>query len=50
MDILKNTLIYKANQSMMTQKKCKKTLHILEDGASDVQAGDIEQVTCPKFA
>jgi hypothetical protein len=34
-DILKNILIYKA----------KKIVHILEDGASGVQIGDIEQVT-----
>ena len=30
-------------------KKSKKSLHILEDGASGVQACDIEQVDCPIF-
>ena len=29
---------------MMTKKKSKKNLHILEDGASGVQIGDIEEV------
>jgi hypothetical protein len=38
-------LIYKAKRFMMTQKKIQERLHILEDGASGVQAGDIEQVT-----
>ena len=28
----------------MTKKKSKKSLHILEDGANDVQVSDIEQV------
>ena len=35
---LKNTLIYKAKQFMLTQK-FKKSLHILEDNASSVQVG-----------
>ena len=30
---------------MMTKKNPKKSLHILEDNASGVQVGDIEQVT-----
>ena len=29
---------------MMTKKNSKKSLHILDDGASGVQVGDIEQV------
>ena len=40
----KNILIYKAQQIMMTKKISQKSLHILEDGASGVQVGDIEQV------
>ena len=36
--------IYNAKQFMMTKKKPQKNLHILEDGANGVQAGDIEQV------
>jgi hypothetical protein len=39
----KNISIYKAKQFMMT-KKSKKCPHILEDNASGVQVGDIEQV------
>jgi hypothetical protein len=35
--------MYKAKQFMMI-KKFKKCLQILEDGASGVQVGDIEQV------
>ena len=34
-------LIYKVKQIMMT-KKSKKSLHVLEDGASGVQVGDIK--------
>ncbi len=37
----KNKLIHKAKQFMMTNKFPKKSLHILEDGASGVQVGDI---------
>jgi hypothetical protein len=37
-------LIYKAKQFMVTKKNSKKILHILEDGASGVQVGDIKQV------
>ena len=40
----KYIVIYKAKKIMMT-KKSKKNLHILEDGTSGVQVGDIEQVT-----
>ena len=43
-----NILIYKAKQFMMTQKKKKKSkkcLHVLEDSASGVTGGDIEQET-----
>jgi hypothetical protein len=39
-----NMLLYKAKQIMMTRKHYKKSLHILEDGTSGVQVGDIEQV------
>jgi hypothetical protein len=41
----KNMLIYKAKQFMMTKNNSKKSLHILEEGATDAQVGDIEQVT-----
>ena len=40
---LKNILIYKDKHFVMT-KKSNKSLHILEDGASGVQVGDIEQL------
>jgi hypothetical protein len=44
----KNILIYKDKKIMMTtkikNKKSKESLHILQDGASVVQVGDIEQV------
>ena len=40
----KNILIYKAKQFMMAKRYPKKSLHILEDGVSGVQVGDIEQV------
>ena len=40
-----NILLYKVKQIMMTRKKYKKSLYILEDGTSGVQVGDIEQVT-----
>ena len=40
---IKFMLIYKAKQ-LWWQKNSKKNLHILEDGASGVQVGDIEQV------
>jgi hypothetical protein len=39
-----NILIYKAKQFMMTKIIIRKKLHILEDGASGVQVGDIGQV------
>jgi hypothetical protein len=39
-----NMLIYKAKQIMMTKINSKKSLHVLEDDASGVQVGDIEQV------
>ena len=39
----KTIMIYKAKQFMMG-KNSKKSLHILEDGTSGVQVGDIEQV------
>ena len=35
---LRNIMMYKARQIMMT------VLHILEDGTSDVQVGDIKRV------
>ena len=38
-----NILNKKANLIMMT-KNSKKSLHVLEDGASVVQVGDIQQV------
>ena len=38
-----NMLIYKAKQFRM-EKNPQQNLHILEDGASHVQVGDIEQV------
>ena len=41
---LKNILIYKANETTMTKNSSKKTVHFLEDNASGVQVGDIEQV------
>ena len=41
---LKNISIYEAKHFLMTKKKSKKNLHILEDGANDVQVSDIEQV------
>ena len=41
---LKNTLIYKAKQFMLTEK-FKKNLHFLQEGANGVQVGVIEQVT-----
>jgi hypothetical protein len=40
----KTILIYKAKQMTMTKKDSKESLHILEDGSSGVQVGDIEQV------
>ena len=42
--IIKNILLYKAKQIMMTSKIYKKSLHILEDGTSGVQVVTIEQV------
>ena len=39
---LKNTLIYNTKQFMST-KKFKKSPHILEEGASDVQVGGINK-------
>ena len=38
-------MIYAAKQFMDQKIKIKKSLHILEDVASDVQVGDTEQVT-----
>jgi hypothetical protein len=43
--MLKNILLYKAKQTMLTRQNYKKSLCILEDGTSSVQVGDIEQVT-----
>jgi hypothetical protein len=40
---IKNILIYKAKQIMLS-KHSKKSLHILDDNASVVQVGYIEQV------
>jgi len=39
----RNIMIYKAKQFMMT-KHFQGSLHILEDGASGVKIGNIEQV------
>ena len=39
----KTILIHKAKQFMMTKRISKKSLHILDDGASGVQVGDIKQ-------
>ena len=39
----KNTLIYKAKQ-VMTTKKTKKSLHILQDGTRGVEVSDIKQL------
>ena len=37
-------MTYKAKKIMVTKKKIKKSLHVLEDGTNDVQVGDIKQV------
>ena len=42
--LFKNLPIYKAKQLMTIKWKLKKRLHILDDGASGVQVGDIQQV------
>ena len=39
-----NIIYWSINSSNLWWKKSKKSLHILEDGASGVQVGDIEQL------
>ena len=43
-DILKNILVYNAKKLMMDKQNSKKILHNLQNDASSVQAGDVEQV------